>query len=201
MSLIKFIKSKEFLNQLIIAVIALFLVIIVALYWLKFKTNHYQKIEVPVLVGVEMNQVDAQLEALDLTYEIIDSTKYNPDFPGNSVLEQHPIAGSYVKENRKIYLKINPSTYELIEVPDVFGKSNRQATALLLSVGYRVGINPTYVNDIALDVVRGLLYNGKEVKAGQKIPRNSLLEFMLGDGGNPVKKDSVQLIEEVDGGF
>ncbi|MDO9260404.1 MAG: PASTA domain-containing protein [Flavobacteriaceae bacterium] len=201
MSFINFLKSKEFLNQLIIAVIALFFFVIVALFWLKFKTNHYQKIEVPALVGVEMAQVETLLADLDLRYEVIDSTKYNPEFPGNSVIEQSPIAGSFVKENRKIYLKINPSSYELISVPDVFGKSNRQATALLLSVGYRVGENPTYINDIALDVVRGLLYNGKEVKVGQKIPRNAKLEFILGNGGNPMKKDSTLIIEEADGGF
>lgn len=201
MSFINFLKSKEFLNQLIITVISLFLVVIIVLFWLKYKTNHYQKIEVPVLIGVNIDEVAALLEDLDLRYEVIDSTKYNPEFPGNSVIEQSPMGGSFVKENRKIYLKINPSSYELISVPDVYGKTNRQATALLLSIGYRIGDNPTYVNDIALDVVRGLLYNGKEVNTGQKIPRNSKLEFILGDGGNPVKKDSTLIIEEVDGGF
>ena len=202
MSFINFLKSKEFLNQLLIAVIALFLFVIVALFWLKFKTNHYQKIEVPELAGVQMEQVEALLSDLDLRYEVVDSTKYNPEFPGNSVIEQSPIAGSFVKENRKIYLKINPSSYELISVPEFYGKTNRQATALLLSVGYRIGENPTYVNDIALDVVRGLLYNGTEVKSGQKIPRNSKLEFILGDGGIPrTVNDSTNLTENNDEGI
>lgn len=202
MSFINFLKSKEFLNQLLIAVIALFLFVIVALFWLKFKTNHYQKIEVPELAGVQMEQVEALLSDLDLRYEVVDSTKYNPEFPGNSVIEQSPIAGSFVKENRKIYLKINPSSYELISVPEFYGKTNRQATALLLSVGYRIGENPTYVNDIALDVVRGLLYNGTEVKSGQKIPRNSKLEFILGDGGMPrTVNDSTNLTENNDEGI
>ena len=90
----------------------------------------------------------------------------------------------------------------MVSVPDVYGKTNRQATALLLSVGYRVGENPTYVNDIALDVVRGLLFNGKEVKAGQKIPRNSKLEFILGDGGIPRNvKDSINMNENNDEGI
>ena len=202
MSFIKFLKSKEFLNQILLAIIGMFLFVIVALFWLKFKTNHYQKIEVPNLAGVEMEQVETILSNLDLRYEVVDSTKYNPEFPGNSVIEQSPIAGSFVKENRKIYLKLNPSTYELITVPEFFGKTNRQATALLLSVGYRIGNNPTYINDIALDVVRGLKYNGKEIKAGQKIPRNSMLEFILGDGGIPrTNIDSTILIENKDEGI
>lgn len=201
MSLIKFLKSKEFLNQLILAVIGLFLIVIVALFWLKFKTNHYQKIEVPNLSGVEIERVEEMLTDLDLRYEVIDSSKYDPNFPGNSVIEQSPIAGSFVKENRKIYLKLNPTSYELITVPVVYGKTNRQARALLLAVGYRVGNNPTYVNDIALDVVRGLLLNGKEVKAGQKIPRNSELEFILGDGGIPRNaNDSLNTTENNDEG-
>lgn len=202
MSFINFLKSKEFLNQVILTIIGLFLFVIVVLFWLKYKTNHYQKIEVPELAGVQMEQVEALLSDLDLRYEVVDSTKYNPEFPGNSVIEQSPIAGSFVKENRKIYLKINPFSYELISVPEFYGKTNRQATALLLSVGYRVGENPTYVNDIALDVVRGLLYNGTEVKLGQKIPRNSKLEFILGDGGIPrTVNDSTNLTENNDEGI
>ena len=202
MSSIDFLKSKVFLNQLILAVAGLFLVVIVALFWLKFKTNHYQKIEVPDLSGVEIEEVESILLDLDLRYEVVDSTKYNPNFPGKSVIEQSPMAGNFVKENRKIYLKLNPASYEMVSVPDVYGKTNRQATALLLSVGYRVGENPTYVNDIALDVVRGLLFNGKEVKAGQKIPRNSKLEFILGDGGIPRNvKDSINMNENNDEGI
>jgi beta-lactam-binding protein with PASTA domain len=202
MSFIKFLKSKEFLNQVILAIIGLFLIVIVALFWLKYKTNHYQKIEVPNLAGVEMSQVEDILSDLDLRFEVVDSTKYNPEYPGNSVIEQSPTAGSFVKENRKIYLKLNPSTYELISVPEFYGKTNRQATALLLSVGYKIGDNPTYIDDIALDVVRGLLYNGKEVKAGQKIPRNSKLEFILGDGGIPRNtKDSTNLTVTDDEGI
>ena len=75
-------------------------------------------------------------------------------------------------------------------------------TTLFRSVGYRIGNNPTYINDIALDVVRGLKYNGKEIKAGQKIPRNSMLEFILGDGGIPrTNIDSTILIENKDEGI
>jgi len=43
--------------------------------------------------------------------------------------------------------------------------------------------------------VRGLKFNGKELKAGDKIPRNSLITLKLGDGkGSGQYKQ--QIVEE-----
>ena len=46
--------------------------------------------------------------------EIQDSANYNPDYPKFSVIEQDPLAGNQVKENRKIYLTLNPSGYRKV---------------------------------------------------------------------------------------
>ncbi len=182
MSLLSFVKSKTFLKQLAYAIIGLLLFLFLLIQWLKISTNHTQKIEVPDLSKLTIEEVEQQLENLDLKYIIIDSINFNPEYPPFSVIEQNPEGGDYVKENRKIYLKINRPTYQDIEIPEVLTKSKRNAEAVLRAVGFRIGNNPKFVPDIAKDVVRGLYHNGKAVKSGSKLPKNSIIDLKLGDG-------------------
>ena len=182
MSLIKFVVSKTFLKQLIIAGVGILVFIFVIMKWLTISTNHDQKIEVPNLQKMSLENVEKTLEDLDLNYVVIDSASYNPNYPKKSVIEQSPEAGDFVKENRKIYLTLNPSGYKNVEVPNLFGKTKRQATTQLVSIGFRLSSNTVYVSDIAKDVVRGLKFNGKNLKAGTKIPKNSVITLKLGDG-------------------
>ena len=182
MSLIQFIKSKTFLKQLLFAFVALVVFVFVVMKWLNISTNHSQKIEVPNLEEMTLNEVEKVLEELDLNWVVIDSASYNPKFPDKSVIEQSPEVGDFVKENRKIYLTLNPSGYKNVEIPDLFGKTKRQVTSHLLAIGFRVNSESLYVSDIAKDVVRGLRFKGKDLKAGDKIPKNSLITLKLGDG-------------------
>ncbi len=184
MSLFDFIKSKMFLKQLVIAVIGLLLFVFLLVKWLDVTTNHDQKIQVPDLSKLTFEEVSTVLDELDLRAEIIDSTNYNPNYPPLSVIEQSPEAGDFVKEKRRIYLKINRTTYQDVLIPDVLTKPRRNAEATLKAVGFRVGDTPKYVKDIAKDVVRGLYHNGKVIEVGDKLPRNSLINLKLGDGGD-----------------
>lgn len=182
MSLIQFIKSKTFLKQLLFAVVGLIVFAFVVMKWLNISTNHNQKIEVPSLEKMSLNEVERTLEELDLKLIVIDSASYNPEYPKKSVIDQDPEAGDFVKENRKIYLTLNPSGYRSIEVPNVLGKTKRQVTSQLRAIGFRIDSKYIYVSDIAKDVVRGLLLDGKTLKAGAEIPKNSVITLKLGDG-------------------
>lgn len=182
MSLIQFIKSKTFLKQLLLAIIGMVLFVFGVMKWLDITTNHDQKIEVPSLEKMSLQDVENTLEDLDLNFVIIDSVSYNPNFPPKSVIEQSPEAGNFVKENRKIYLTLNPSGYKNVEIPILYGKTKRQATAQLLAIGFRISSKEILVSDIAKDVVRGLKFKGKDLKEGDKIPKNSMITLMLGDG-------------------
>lgn len=182
MSLIQFIKSKTFLKQLVFAFVGLVVFAFVVMKWLNISTNHSQKIEVPNLEKMSLSEVEKTLAELDLRLFVIDSASYNPEYPAKSVIDQDPEPGDFVKENRKIYLTLNPSGYENVEVPNVFGKTKRQVTSQLSSIGFKISANPVYVSDIAKDVVRGLKFNGSDLKAGDKIPKNSVITLKLGDG-------------------
>lgn len=182
MNLIQFVTSKTFLKQLIIAVAVLLLFVFVIMKWLNITTNHNQKIEVPNLEKMSLSQVEKTLKELDLNLFVIDSVSYNPNYPKKAVIEQDPEPGDFVKEGRKIYLTLNPSGYANVEIPDLFGKTKRQVNSQLIAIGFRISSKPIYVSDIAKDVVRGLRFNGKDLKAGDKIPKNSLIILKLGDG-------------------
>ena len=182
MILIQFLKSKTFLRQIIIAVVVTLIFIFFLQWWLGYTTNHKQKIQVPNLHKLSLEEVDKKLGELDLRAVVIDSASYNPDYPKESVIEQSPEKGSFVKEKRKIYLTLNPSKYRVIAIPDLNGKTLRQATTHLRSIGFNVGTNYTYVPDIGKDVVRGLKQGNNQISLGDKLPKNTTIDLILGDG-------------------
>jgi beta-lactam-binding protein with PASTA domain len=182
MSLYHFAKSKSLLKQLIFATVGLVVFVFIVFKWLDISTNHNQKIEVPNLKKMSLVDVQKTLEELDLNFVVIDSASYNPNYPKKSVIDQSPDAGDFVKENRKIYLTLNPSDYRDVTVPDLYGKTKRQATSQLRAIGFRISSNDVKVRDMAENVVRGLKFNGKTLKAGDKIPKNSLITLVVGDG-------------------
>lgn len=184
MSVFQFLKSKSFFLQLTIAIIGLLIFIFGLKYWLGFSTNHDQKIQVPNLHKMSLESVTKKLNELNLDFKVIDSASFNPNYPKKSVIEQSPEAGDFVKEKRKIYLTLNPSKYRDVTIPDLNGKTKRQAISHLRSIGFNVGTNYTYVNDIGKDVVRGLRYKSNNLNKGDKLPLNTIIDLVLGDGNN-----------------
>lgn len=182
MSFFQFVKSKEFLKQILIAIVGLIVFIFLLKLWLGSTTNHDQKIQVPNLEKMSLDNVQQKLDELDLSFSVIDSASFNPDFPPKSVIEQDPEAGDFVKEQRKIYLTLNPTKYRDVSIPDVIGRTKRQASTELRAAGFIIGKNFTYVNDIGEDVVRGLRHNNKIILPQEKLPQNSIIELVLGDG-------------------
>ena len=186
MTFIKFLFTKVFLKQLSIAIIALLGLAFVILFWLKFTTKHDQKIEVPSLAKMSLNIATDKLNELDLRFEILDSSNYNPDFPKYSVIEQIPKAGAFVKENRKIYLTLNRSGYVFLKIPEVAGKTRRQAEPTLISMGFEIG-KITYKSYIALDEVLEMSHKGKKLNPGDEIQKTSVIDLVLGDGEGGLK--------------
>ena len=181
MGLFKFIFSKTFLIQLGLAVLALIVIAFLALKWLDYSTNQEQRIEVPDLATMSLEKVDDRLSSMDLRYEILDSANFNPDFPRFSVIEQVPEPGQFVKENRKIYLTLNPSGYRKIMVPDLIRRTRRQAEPTLRSIGFEIG-DVTYKPDIAKDAVLELRHEGRKIEAGDELMKTSKIDLVLGDG-------------------
>lgn len=181
MSFISFLKSKVFLKQLALAIVALVVIIFLTMQWLSSTTNHGEFITVPDLTGKSLGTVEIELNDNDLAMEIQDSANFNPDYPKFSVIEQYPEAGTQVKENRKIYLTLNPSGYRKVEIPKVVRRTFRQAKPTLETLGFEIG-EITYVDDIGKDEVIAIKHKGKTIEEGDLLPLTSKIDIVLGNG-------------------
>jgi beta-lactam-binding protein with PASTA domain len=181
MSLVQFIKSKTFFKQLGLAIIALVVILWLTMQYLSSTTNHGEFVKVPELTGKSLETVKIELDDHDLVMEIQDSANYNPKYPKFSVIEQYPKAGAQVKENRKIYLTLNPSGYRKVSVPNIVRRTFRQAKPTLETLGFEVG-KVTYIDDIGEDEVIAIKYKGKTIKAGDMLPLTSKIDVVLGNG-------------------
>ncbi len=181
MGIFGYVKSKEFLRTVILIVAVSFLLIFLLGKWLNYHTKHDQRVAVPNLEKLSLEDTEEKLTTLSLRYVVIDSASFNPKFPPKSVIEQNPAAGDFVKENRKIYLTLNPSDYRKISVPNVIDNTKRQVVTQLKSVGFEIG-KERYIPDLGKDVVRGLEVNGKKIDPGVRLPKNTKIDLVLGDG-------------------
>jgi beta-lactam-binding protein with PASTA domain len=182
MGFLKFIFSKRFLKHIIAAIIVSVLLIIGLFYWLNYYTNHDEYIEVPDLSKFTVDIVEKKTEELNLRFEISDSTAYNPEYPAYSVIDQNPKPGQLVKENRKIYLTINPQDYAMITIPDnVIGNTIRQVKPTLVSLGFRIG-EITKKPYLAEGEVLELKHRGEEITPGSKLKKTSIIDIVIGDG-------------------
>ena len=178
MSLIKFLTSKVFFEQLAIAVVAIVVLCFLVLKWLDVTTNHGEFVIVPDLKGKSIETVGIELKDHDLAMEIQDSANYNPNYPKYSVIEQNPIAGSQVKENRKIYLILNPSGYRKVEVPNILKRTFRQAKPQLEALEFQIG-EISYKKSIGEGVL-SMSHNGKPLKPGTLLPLTSKIDLVIG---------------------
>ena len=181
MSKLAYFKSKEFLMTLI----TIFGIVVVLIFglnkWLHSYTNHEEKIVVPDLQKFSLAETQETLEKSNLNFVVIDSASFNPDYPPKSVIDQNPAAGDFVKENRKIYITLNPSDYRKVTVPNVLDQTKRQVVVQLKSIGFRIG-KERYIPDLGKDVVRGLEINSSPITPGDRLPKNTLIDLVLGDG-------------------
>ncbi len=183
---INFLRSKVFLINLGLAALVLIVICFLVLQWLDSSTRHGEFVEVPDLAGLSVSEMRKSIEEADLRYEVIDSADYNPDYPRFSIVEQDPKAGNRVKENRKIYVTVNPSGYKKVTVPNIIQVTQRNATSMLRAVGLDVE-KVSYIDELGKDMVYYIRYKGKTIKPGDRLPKTSGIELVCGNGDIPDK--------------
>ena len=181
MSLRKYLTSRVFVVQVILALGIIVALVYLFMHWLTFTTDHGNEIAVPDLRKLTEEQVEEKLDALDLDYELLDSVDYRSDFPQFSVVEQDPTPGTKVKVGRKIYIKINTSGYSSVRIPDLVNKTYREAVPTLKALGLDEG-NVTYVPNLGKDMVLEMRYKGRNLKPGDRVLKASKIDLVLGDG-------------------
>ena len=181
MNFIKYIFSKYFFKQILNAIILTLFFILILYFYLNITTNHNKYINVPELDGVAFNEAIEILDENNLSFIVLDSALYNPEYPKFSVLDQMPKSNTQVKKNRKIYLTLNPSNYGKVSVPNIIQITQRSANSSLLASGLEIG-EVSYENNIGKDMVLEILFNGNKINSGDMVPKKSKIDLILGNG-------------------
>ena len=181
MNFIKYIFSKYFFKQILNTIILTLFFILILYFYLNITTNHNKYINVPELNGVAFNEAIKILDENNLSFIVLDSALYNPEYPKFSILDQMPKSNTQVKKNRKIYLTLNPSNYGKVSVPNIIQITQRSANSSLLASGLEIG-EVSYENNIGKDMVLEILFNGNKINSGDMVPKKSKIDLILGNG-------------------
>jgi beta-lactam-binding protein with PASTA domain len=181
MRYLRFLLSGLFFKNLFLATISGGVLVALTLLFLNIITHHNDYQKVPDLEAVALDLAIAALENEDLRYEVLDSAKFNPNYPPLVVLEHLPEAGAEVKTNRKIYLTVNPSGYRNVSIPNIIQITRRNAVSTLKAVGLEVG-SIYYRDNIGKNMVLEIQYDGNKITPGASVPRTSKIDLVLGNG-------------------
>lgn len=147
-------------------------------------TNHGETITVPSIEGMSIEQLESFLVQRNLRYEVNDSS-YSDKHPALTVLKQYPSAGAKVKENRVIYISLNRLTPPTVPLPNLIDGSLTNADAVLKSNELRRG-RIELVRGPYLQVVKEMKYKGQPITAGTRIPKSSVIDLVVMDGGSNI---------------
>jgi beta-lactam-binding protein with PASTA domain len=149
------------------------ILIVITLQKLKTYTRHGESFPVPVLEGLSISELEDIIAQNNLQYKIIDSLYAEGAAPG-TVIEQVPGAGFMVKQNRIIFLTIQPIMSEKVSLPKLTDISFRQALGLIETSGLVVGditYEPSEYNNLVLKVEQDTteIFEGEIIQKGAKI--------------------------------
>lgn len=154
----------------------------VLLFWLTLKiislfTHHGEKIPLPDMVGLSMEEASDSAAFYGFSMIVMDSV-YDPRQERGTILIQDPLPATFVKEDRKVYVTVAGSTPEKVKMPNLIDLSVRQAVEKInmanLQIDY-LQIIPGEFNN----AVVGQLFNGKPVAAGRELDRNSKVVLVV----------------------
>lgn len=163
-------------------ILAIFVVVVIIFFYvyLPTTTNHGETIEVPKLVGMTVPEMEALLDSKHLRYQINDSS-YSPQLKPFTVLDQTPLAGSQVKESRKIYLTISTQNAPKVKMPKLIDGSLKSAEITLKGYGLEVGVVKN-ISSPYLNLVMEQSFNGRPILTGAYVPKGSKIDLSIGDG-------------------
>ncbi|HIP36233.1 MAG TPA: PASTA domain-containing protein [Crocinitomix sp.] len=178
-----FVSKKYLLNILAIAIVWL-IIIFGTSFYLDSYTNFGEKIKVPSLYKIHVDDLDDLFKSNNITYVIVDSV-YLDNWPKGTVCWQHPkptdTTGQYVKSGREIQVSIVPLKPKLIKVPDVKDKSKRMGETLLKSIGFRTTVSYQPSND-GDGFILDQKINGQSINESTKAIKGTVIELIVARG-------------------
>jgi beta-lactam-binding protein with PASTA domain len=156
--------------------------------YLPYITQHNQTITVPDLKGMTLQEAEETLKDMGLRFEVYDSSSNNFDKNKKplEVLLQDPLADDKVKNNRIIYLTINPTMPPMVRIPEsLLENSVKNAQVRFRALGLNMKIR--YIDGDYPNTVEKIFYQQKELKReilakGFEIPKGSEVLLWVSNG-------------------
>ena len=167
----------------IIITAGVFLLVLASFFYLYLPgvTNHGETITVPSIVGMPISNLEEFLVDRSLRYEVNDSS-FSETYPPLTVLKQYPEPGTKVKESRKIFISVNRIKPPTVPVPNLIDGSLVNADEVLRSNELKRG-RIELIRGPFLHVVNKMKHQGKEIEPGTRIPKGSVIDLVVQDGG------------------
>ena len=143
-------------------------------------TQHGDVYIVPDFNGYTLEQLKGKGYNDYFTFEILDSVYYKAKEKGTVVL-QHPLSGSRVKQGRHVYLTIVAQAPEKVLMPNLKNLSLRQALVTLESDELIVG-RLEYVQYFARNAVVDQLLDNEPVEPETELVKGTVIDLVLGKG-------------------
>jgi eukaryotic-like serine/threonine-protein kinase len=166
-------RSKWFLAALILLLLLLAGLLYLLASNLSGNDTQTEQVTVPNVVGKPVDQAKAELEQLEFE---VTTTAEASDQPPNQVITQDPPATTKADKGSKVTLTVS-SGPEPVEVPNVVGQSQTDASRALTELGFLVNAVPVEDNDADEGTVVS-----QDPPAGQQIAKGSQVTINVSSG-------------------
>lgn len=164
---INYISANFFLRNLVLAICGIIIFVFIVSLLLGAFTRHGQRLIVPDLSNMNVNEAKAMCDDKEMVLTVIDSL-YAAGQPAGTILYQSPDANMTVKSGRKIFVIINSTHPRMDFIPYVTGYSLRQAKNMIENKGFEIA-RITYVSDIATNNVLSQNYKQQPITAPNQV--------------------------------
>lgn len=191
-------RKSIFVNLVAIALLSVAMLWGVTL-WIGSYTRHGEIVIVPDTRGRTLGEVAAELDALELKYEIVDSLYDKAAVPG-TIRKTTPQPGARVKPGRILFVSVYAMSPRKLVLPLVENVSKRQAIAQMQAMGFEhVELRTVQgeYNDLCLGVEDAM---GNRLLAGTMISKDARLVLLI----SGQVRDSLNvgiLIDSLSGGY
>lgn len=182
---IRFLFSRTFVIQIVIALVLSAGIIYAAVKYLDTYTMHGVRTTVPDLSGYHYTEIDGIMREVELNPIISDSV-FTPEEKPGMIINQNPVAHSEVKPGRKVYITVNTTVPPKVVMPELKDLTFRQARARVSTYGLKVD-SVQYRAAECSGCVVDVLKDNKRLKQGVEIERGEGVVLVVGSGESHIK--------------
>lgn len=126
------------LISITIFIVVSFFAIIMNFVVMPIYVSQKDMLTVPDLVNKQKDEALVLLQSLQLE-SVVNIAPFDPKQPPHTIIAQNPFPSTEVKVGRRVYLTVTASEPNKVSVPDLIGKSEREATIMLQRYKLRKG--------------------------------------------------------------